>query len=43
MSFLAGDKYAAREVFAELGTSWSRLIWRRASDFESARAWSLNP
>jgi hypothetical protein len=43
MSLLAGDKSAAREVFAELGTSWNGLIWRRASDFESARAWALNP
>jgi hypothetical protein len=43
MSFLAGDKSAAREVFAELGTSWNGRVWRSADDFESARAWALTP
>ncbi len=43
MSFLVGDKSVAREVFAELGTSWNGLVWHSASEFESARAWALTP
>jgi hypothetical protein len=43
MTFVANDKPAAHDPFAEIGDSWNHQVWRNQLNFETARAWALNP
>lgn len=43
MSFVAGDKDAARETIAALGDAWNPKVWQIAENFKSAKDWAARP
>lgn len=43
MAYLSGDKEAAQEAFAQIGSDWQREIWYSAGTFEYAKNWASTP
>jgi hypothetical protein len=43
LAYVANDKAAASEAFKQLGDQYVRGSWKNRMQFETARAWALNP
>ncbi|HEY4977630.1 MAG TPA: DUF4034 domain-containing protein [Candidatus Acidoferrum sp.] len=43
LTYVANDKAAASEAFKQLGDQYVRDSWKNRMQFETARAWALNP
>jgi hypothetical protein len=42
MAVKAGDKEAARNAFAEMGTEWDKEVWNNDRQFENAKNWAMS-
>ena len=40
LAYSVGDKEAAKEAFAEIGSDWSNYVWRSAESFDRAKTWA---